>query len=49
MKTARTYEELKTRLDEMSGKAAEKQADVHYKPGVSYNLLSGEDYLKYIP
>lgn len=29
--------------------AAEKQADVHYKPGVSYNLLSGEDYLKYIP
>lgn len=27
MKTARTYEELMTRLDEMSGKAAERQAD----------------------
>lgn len=27
MKTARTYEELKARLDEMSGKTAEKQAD----------------------
>lgn len=27
MKTARTYEELKSRLDEMSGKTAEKQAD----------------------
>ena len=27
MKTARTYEELKARLDEMSGRTAEKQAD----------------------
>jgi len=27
MKTARTYEELKSRLDELSGKTAEKQAD----------------------
>lgn len=27
MKTARTYEELKARLDEMSGKTVEKQAD----------------------
>ncbi|MBQ7045525.1 MAG: phage major capsid protein [Clostridia bacterium] len=27
MKTARTYEELMTRLDEMSGKAAERQVD----------------------
>ena len=27
MKTARTYEELKSRLDELSGNTAEKQAD----------------------
>lgn len=29
--------------------AEDETAVVHYKPGVSYNLISGEDYLKYIP
>lgn len=29
--------------------AADKNASVYYKPGVSYNLLDGDDYAKYIP
>lgn len=29
--------------------AQDKNATVHYKPGVSYNLISGADYAKYIP
>ena len=29
--------------------ASDKDASVYYKPGVSYNLLDGDDYAKYIP